>query len=76
MNVLNRPDVKQNVANLTSGVFTSEQITSTVKQVLGDAVVSEYVKQCSISLGKQTTNAVLNDPTVRKNLSGGNYYKL
>ena len=70
INVLNRQDVKQSATSLTSGVFTSDQVTDVVKQVLGDAVISEYVKKCSISLGKETTNAVLNDANVRKNLSG------
>ena len=68
--VLNREDVKMNVSKLTSDVFTSEQIINTVQKVLGDAVVSEYVKVCSIQLGRETTNAILNDSIVRKNLSG------
>ena len=70
INVLNREDVKSSATGLTSDVFTSQQVTDVVKKVLGDAVISEYVKQCSVTLGKQTTNAVLNDPNVRKSLSG------
>ena len=70
MIALSREDVHAKVTELTSGVFTSEQITGVVKQVLGDAIISEYVKQCSVSLGQSTTNAVLQDQVIRKNLSG------
>ena len=40
------------------------------KTVLGDAIVTNYVKNQARKLAKDTTNSVINDPQVQANLSG------
>ena len=70
LTVLQKEVVMDQLKVLTRDLFTSEEITHTVKTVLGDAIVTEYVKQAGKKLGLETTNAIILDPEVQKNLSG------
>lgn len=69
LNVLQKDVVMDQLKLATRNLFTSEEITFTIKTVLGDAIVSEYVRQAGKLLGKDTANAIILDPTVQANLS-------
>ena len=74
LNVLQKDVVMDQLKLVTSNLFTSEEITLTIKTVLGDAIVSEYVREAGKILGKDTSNSVIMDPTVQANLSGTTFY--
>ena len=69
LNVLSKEVVMEKLKGLTSNLFTSDEITHTIKTVLGDSILSEYVKQAGRQLGTDTANSIINDPTVQANLS-------
>lgn len=48
-------EIQLAVQRLVKDVFLSESITETVKKVLGDAVVSDYVKSAATAAGTHAT---------------------
>ena len=53
--------------------FFGKNFESRQKTVLGDAIVTNYVKSQARRLAKDTTNSVINDPQVQANLSAAIY---
>jgi len=73
LQVLSKEEISEKLQSTTRDLLNSDQVTQTVKTVLGDAIVTNYVKSQARRLAKDTTNSVINDPQVQANLSAAIY---